>query len=115
MTVETFGPAAVQARIASIQSRFAAAPAASTVSSSSTASTSTSGAGTGSSTLTGSRAAEFAAALARLNEAMPDGSNTPVSGAPVVPVTPTTPVAGPAGPGTAAGGNPEQVVSDARN
>ena len=27
MTVETFGPAAVQARIASIQGRFAAAPA----------------------------------------------------------------------------------------
>ena len=114
MTVETFGPAAVQARIASIQSRFAAAPAASTVSSSSTASTSTSGAGTGSSTLTGSRAAEFAAALARLNEAMPDGSNAPVSGAPVVPVTPTAPVAGPAGPGTAAGVTADQVVSDAR-
>ncbi len=45
---------------------------------------------------------------------MPDGSNAPVSGAPVVPVTPTAPVAGPAGPGTAAGVTADQVVSDAR-
>ena len=45
---------------------------------------------------------------------MPDGSNAPVSGAPVVPVTPTAPAAGPAGPGTAAGVTADQVVSDAR-
>ena len=116
MTVETFGPAAVQARIASIQSRFAAAPAASTVASSSTTSTrgSSSGAGTGNSTLTGSRAAEFAAAQAPRNEATPDRANAPVSGAPVVPVVATAPVAGPAGPGTAAGVTADQVVSDAR-
>jgi len=117
MTVETFGPAAVQARIASIQSRFAAAPAASTVASSSTAASTrgtTSGAGTGGSALTGSRAAEFAAALARLNEAMPDSPNPLVSGAPVVPVMPTAPVAGSAGSGTGAGVTADQVVSDAR-
>ena len=110
MTVETFGPAAVQARIASIQSRFAAAPAASTVASSSTAASTrgtTSGAGTGGSALTGSRAAEFAAALARLNEGMPDSSNALVSGAPVVP-------AAPAGPTNGAGVTADQVVSDAR-
>ena len=79
MTVETFGPAAVQARIASIQSRFAATPAASTVASSRGT---TSGAGTGASTLTGSRAAEFAAALARLNGAMPETATASASGAP---------------------------------
>ena len=114
MTVETFGPAAVQARIASIQSRFASAPAASTVASSSTAASTrgtTAAAGTAGSTLTGSRAAEFAAALARLNAAMPDSSNAPVSGAPVAPVSgaPVVPVAP-----TAAGVTADQVVGDAR-
>ena len=65
------------------------------------------------SAVTGSRAAEFAAALARLNAAMPDGSNAPVSGAPVVPVAPAATVAGrPAGPPT--GVTADQVVSDAR-
>src|SRR6185312_3638227 len=65
-----FGPMAVQARIAEIQSRFAPAQTVQTVQTAATTSRATGGTATGGagSTLTTQRAGDFAAALARLND-----------------------------------------------
>jgi peptidoglycan DL-endopeptidase CwlO len=116
MSVETFGPTAVQARIAEIQGRFASAPSSATP----VSSRGTAGTGTGSSSAGGATAAGatvgaaasgasqgtggFAAALARLAE----------SAAPPAPA-PATPSANPSTP---QGSSPvltgDQVVADAR-
>jgi cell wall-associated NlpC family hydrolase len=108
MSVETFGPVAVQARIAEIQSRFSPAVATSAPASTRSAgSAGTSGAGAGSpGTLTGRRTSDFAAALARLT----DGAQAPVTGSALA--TSTAVQANPAvGTGAVTGA---QVVADAR-
>src|SRR6185312_15161398 len=67
VSIDSFGPMAVQARIAEIQSRFTPVG---TVQTAAATSRGTAGAATGGagSTLTTQRAGDFAAALARLND-----------------------------------------------
>ena len=115
MSVETFGPAAVQARIAEIQGRFASAPSSATpVSNRSTAGT---GSSTGGATAAGANAGsaavgaaqgtgDFAAALARLAESAAPPAPAPSTS------TSSASAAAPQGGSAAVTG--DQVVADAR-
>ena len=114
MSVETFGPAAVQARIAEIQGRFVSAT---PVPSRSTAGTSTvgrsAGGGVAADVTAGGAAAGgiqsaggFAAALARLAESAPTPATAPVM------ASPSTNTPRPQGSSPVATG--DQVVADAR-
>ncbi len=114
MSIETFGPAAVQARIAEIQGRFASAPSSATPVSTrgttgTTAASPSAGGATSAGATTGGAAqgvSGFAAALARL--AGSDATTAPAPSTATPPLRASTPQ------GSSTGVTGEQVVADAR-
>jgi len=117
VSVETFGPAAVQARIAEIQGRFLSTPSATPVSSRATAGSGTAGRSTSGATASGvtaggatagaaQGAGDFASALARLAESAATPAPAPST---------ATPSANPsAGQSSSPVPTGDQVVADAR-